>query len=96
VTDTQQMFADGKNGSIVCIEFTDDGTRVLADVEDDWITENQFRKALVAEFGTDFHIRRQQGFWFATGRRDADNKMAHIGAWEEYLDAQDRHEEATL
>ena len=26
----------------------------------------------------------------------ADNRLARIGRWEEYLDAQDRHEEATL
>jgi len=90
------MFVDGKNGDPVCVQFIDDGTRVLADVEDDRITENQFRKALVVKFGIDFFIRRQSGFWFATGRRDADtdNRMAHIGRWEEYLDAQDRHEEA--
>jgi hypothetical protein len=69
--DTQQMFADGKDGDVVCIEFTDDGVRVLADVEDDRITERQFRKALVAEFGIDFFIRRQEGFWFATGKREA-------------------------
>ena len=25
-----------------------------------------------------------------------DNRLAQIGRWEEYLDAQDRHEEATL
>ena len=94
--DTEKLWADGKNGDPICIQFTDDGTRVLADVEDDRITEDQFRKALVAEFGIDFFIRRQQGFWFATGKRDADNRMASVGAWEEYLDAQDRHEEATL
>ena len=95
MTEAQEMYADGKNGDPVRIEFTDDGTRVLADVEDDRITENQFHKALVAEFGIDFFIRHQQGFWFATGRRDGDNQMASIGKWEEYLDAQDRHEEAT-
>ena len=96
MTDTQKFWADGKDGDVVCIEFTDDGIRVLADVEDDRITEDQFRKALVAEFGIDFLIRRRQEFWFATGKRDADNRMANIGRWEEYLDAQDRHEEATL
>jgi hypothetical protein len=26
----------------------------------------------------------------------ADNRLARIGKWEEYLDAQDRHEEVTL
>ena len=68
--DTQLMFADGKDGDVVQIEFTDDGVRVLADVETDRITERQFRTALVAEFRIDFFIRRQQGFWFATGRRE--------------------------
>ena len=91
MTDTQQLWIDG-----VCIEFTDDGTRILADVEDERITERQFRETLVAEFGIDFLIRRMSGFWFATGKRDADNRMANIGKWEEYLDAQDRHEEASL
>jgi len=70
MTETQQMTAEGKYGSPVCIQFTDDGIRVLADVEDEHITENQFRKALVAEFGIDFFIRQEQGFWFATGKRE--------------------------
>jgi len=70
MTEAQEMYADGKNGDPIRIEFTDDGVRVLADVEDDRITENQFREALVAEFGIDFLICRQQGYWFATGKRE--------------------------
>jgi len=70
MTEAQEMYANGKNGDPVRIEFTDDGTRVLADVEDDRITERQFCDALEVEFGLNFVIRRQQGFWFATGKRE--------------------------
>ena len=70
MTEAQQMCANGKNGCIVYIEFTDDGVRVLADVEDDHITERQFCDALEVEFGLNFTIRHQSGFWFATGKRE--------------------------
>jgi len=67
---TEQLWTNGNDGDTVCIEFTDDGVRVLADIEDYCITKEQFLLVIEAEFGIKFIIVHRSGFWFATGKRE--------------------------
>jgi len=65
------MWTDGKNGSPVCIIVDDYGDKVLADVETEHITENQFRRFIEANFPrVKFRVWIEHGYWFATGKRE--------------------------
>ena len=67
---TEQLWTNGNDGDTVCIEFIDDGVRILADIEDYCITKEQFLLVIEAEFGIKFIIVHRSGFWFATGKRE--------------------------